>query len=156
MKGTILDFLEDVERKGDIKDFKTKISRGKEGWLRPACISHLKHGLNVTQAEAEDVIDLFVKGCEPGVLTRDNNGVGNDYVLKEGADSAWIRIDNIVVWVHRMDDGVSTELFPVGHASSETLDSAYATFVEADGFDEEDEEETVEGLADLVVIEKEE
>ena len=123
MTGAMLEWLESVD---DIKNFKEKISQG--GWLRPACISHLTHGFNVTQGEAEDVIDLFVRGCEVGALTRDNNGVGNDYVLKEGADSVWIRVDDIAAYVQRTDDGVSVDLCPAGFPGSETmtLDSALA------------------------------
>lgn len=71
------------------------------------------------------------------ILTRDKQNGPSDYIMDPDADSAWILVDNISIYIHRMDEGVGVELVPHHNQASGTIDSAYASFAEA----EEDTEE---------------
>jgi len=58
------------------------------------------------------------------VLTQD----GVDYILAPHADSVWIEVDGVAVWVRRDErGGVSVELYPSGDEdASEAIDVAHA------------------------------
>jgi hypothetical protein len=54
-----------------------------------------------------------------------------DFVLVPDAPSAWVRIDNIAVYLRRTDEGVIVELFPSGGEDEEALASCHEFFNEA-------------------------
>lgn len=58
-------------------------------------------------------------------------GEAADYVLVPDAPSAWVRIDNIAVYLRRTDEGVIVELFPSGGEDEEALVSCHEFFNEA-------------------------
>lgn len=55
-----------------------------------------------------------------------------EYVLDEKAPAAWVQVDNISVYVRRNDEGVSVDLYPVGHEDAESLAGTWLTFGEAE------------------------
>ena len=65
------------------------------------------------------------------ICNRERKLRDGDYVLKDGC--AWLRIKNISVRVHETDEGVVTDLWPVGaEFGDEPIASTYAFFSEAE------------------------
>ena len=62
------------------------------------------------------------------VLSQDGDEPG-DYTLN--ANSCWITVGCLAVYIQRMDDGVAVDICPQGHEDEQTIASAYACF--ADG-----------------------
>lgn len=60
-----------------------------------------------------------------------------DYTLKDCADSVWITIHNISVYLRRTDEGVAVSLYPVGREMDDEIVGTWALFAEADPPDEE-------------------
>lgn len=58
---------------------------------------------------------------------------GEDYVLPEGHDGVWIRVDTISVWVRRSEDSVAVDLFCNHGEMDNPLASTYAHFSDAEG-----------------------
>jgi hypothetical protein len=61
---------------------------------------------------------------------------GTDYILTDGANSCWVTVGNISVYIQRTDEGVAVDLYPQGRAADSALAYCWATFAEAK--DEED------------------
>lgn len=69
---------------------------------------------------------------ENGVLKCINNDdQGTDYKLHPQANSCWILVGNISVYVIRKESGVEVELYPRNHEDRHELDWAHASFDEA-------------------------
>lgn len=65
----------------------------------------------------------------------------NDYILKKGHTSAWIEVDEQLIYIHRTDEGVVVDMFAAGTALDEALASTYLFSAEAlDTLIEEDRE----------------
>lgn len=64
------------------------------------------------------------------VLTRDKTGDGSDYILKEGAGSCWIEVENLSVYIMRTPTGVQVEILPKGEEADQSLADCYADFPE--------------------------
>lgn len=62
---------------------------------------------------------------------RDEDGEGNDYVLREGETSCWIEVGDICVYIVRTDEGVAVDLFPTGDEMGSELASCWASFEDA-------------------------
>ena len=56
------------------------------------------------------------------VLTED------DYVLEPGANGVWITVDDLSVWVRRMDGGVSVEVYPLHDEMALPLAGCFAPY----------------------------
>lgn len=54
----------------------------------------------------------------------------SDYYLKDNADSVWITVGDISVYVVRTDEGVVVDLYPLDNENAESLGGAYAFFSE--------------------------
>lgn len=66
-----------------------------------------------------------------GVLRLEGDGE-SDYVLEENAESVWITVNDISVYVKRTDEGVAVDLYPLNdEASDPPLASTWALFSEA-------------------------
>lgn len=68
-----------------------------------------------------------------GALHEDPNGAHNDYVLKEGEDSVWVKIDGIVLYIRRHVDsgpptGVIVEAMPSGDPDGQSIDTMFVSF----------------------------
>lgn len=59
-----------------------------------------------------------------------------DYTLKDCADSVWITINNISVYLRRTDEGVAVALYPVGREMDDEIVGTWALFSEAEDEDE--------------------
>lgn len=55
----------------------------------------------------------------------------NDYILKKGHTSAWIEVDEQLIYIHRTDEGVIVDMFAAGTALDEALASTYLFSAEA-------------------------
>lgn len=91
--------------------------------------------LGVLFAKFQEIVApaLDAKKAEvPGSLIRDNPNDASSYTLREGADSIWIRAENIDAHVYLSNGGVVADLYPAHLPASEPFDSAYVSFAECE------------------------
>jgi hypothetical protein len=62
-----------------------------------------------------------------------------DYTLKDCADSVWITIHNISVYLRRTDEGVAVALYPVGRENDIEIVGTWALFSEAEDDNEHED-----------------
>lgn len=63
-----------------------------------------------------------------GNLKQDSD---SDYNLIDGAQSCWITVNDVSVWVRRTDEGVEVQLFPHHLESHPPVDMAFVSHEEA-------------------------
>lgn len=64
-----------------------------------------------------------------GVLSIKEEG-GSDYVLNADANSVWIEIGSLSVYIKRDDEGVSVDIYPTGDEMNNAIVSTWAEYSE--------------------------
>ena len=83
------------------------------------------------QAVINGLLKRLAPKIEPGNLIKDAGSEDESaYILREGADGAWVRIENIDVRIRRTDEGVVVDLYPANQPNLEPVASTYAHFAE--------------------------
>ena len=90
-------------------------------------------GLTLTAlfAKFQEIVEPALKAEDNGNLVKDGDDPA-EYILREGADGAWIRIKNIDVRVYPTDEGVVVDLYPANNESDEAPASTWLTFAECE------------------------
>jgi len=66
----------------------------------------------------------------------------DDYVMTE--NSIWVTVENLSVYIHKTDEGVVVDIYPVGQEMDNSIVSTYAFFNEGvSSDDDEEEDETI-------------
>ena len=61
----------------------------------------------------------------------------NEYVLRSGEQSVWITVNDFSVYVHRTDEGIIVDIFPLGREVEGSIAAAYAFDSEVENRDYE-------------------
>jgi len=69
---------------------------------------------------------------EETLIKNEDTGLwSTDYRLSDGANSAWITVGTLSVYIYKTDEGVSVDIYPRYEGDGEALASCWALF--ADG-----------------------
>ena len=64
-------------------------------------------------------------------LTKDQSDPdSNDYLMDPNAESAWITVNNVSIYVRQTDESVTVSLFPKGREDDSPLDVAHTNYAD--------------------------
>tara|TARA_R110000765_G_C18739460_1_gene586509 strand:+ start:214 stop:429 length:216 start_codon:yes stop_codon:yes gene_type:complete len=66
----------------------------------------------------------------PALVLDKEGDTATDYELNEEYHSCWITVNNISVYIHRTDEGVAVNLYPVDRETEDSIAGTWASFAE--------------------------
>ena len=93
--------------------------------------------LTTLAAKFQEIVAPVLQTEDQGNLVKDGNDP-YDYILREGADGAWITIGSVDVYLKRENEGVVVDLYPT-YEHEEPLSSAWLTFSDTEANEPERE-----------------
>lgn len=109
-------------------------------WVPVGCVSSYPKQLAQKMFEERDVC-TYSWDYDPewrpkvpeGVLILDNENEETDYILKDGADSFWVTVGDISVYVLRTPDGVEVAMYPHHDENADPIGVAWAPYSALEG-----------------------